>query len=367
MADRIKVQSINFYHFTLPLGRPFTSGDTLLSSRDGVIVHMLSREGEMGFGEVAPLPGLSPEPLKKALHQLRSLKAELTSMEFPLDASGLIDHLDRQLPSELLSSSVRFGIESAAVSLVARAARKCVFQYLGGKSPKQVITAALLHGTQKEVLTQAAAMRSKGFETYEVTVGNRNIPLEVQKIERLKDILGYRARLRINAMASWDLEEAVMFGRSIGKNQIEFIEEPCRDINEWENFFRKTDIPFAVGPSFSIRQCERLEKMRGLSAVVFRPTISGGITGFCRAHKEARERSCRLILGACLESGVGLTILANLAALTDEPAAFGAYAWLDHDLLAEPLIRHGGAVLPVSLTLLPEMFHEEFKKQLRIV
>jgi O-succinylbenzoate synthase len=362
----MKIQSVHYYSFSLPLSRPVAISDGYLSSREGVIVHAISDKGEMGFGEASPLPGISPEPLKKVVHQLKTFKNDLLGREVPDTCSKLMDWFAVNLPAHALSSSARFGLESAVVSMAAASTRKSVAEYLSGKPSRPVLSAGILQGSQMDVLGQAATFKTRKYEVYDVVVGNRNIPLEVQKIERLKDLLGPRARLRLDAARSWGLDEAVLFARSIGKNQIEYIEEPCTDMDTWETFFSRSDIPFAVGRSYTEQVCEKFEGARGLGAVVFRPMISGGVTGFWKALAHARERGCRLIVGSAVESGVGLTVLANLSILTGESPGLGTCEWLASDLLAEPLMHEGGMIFLKDLRLQPEKFHSEFKQQIQI-
>ena len=100
---------------------------------------------------------------------------------------------------------------------------------------------------------------------------------------------------------------------------------------------------------------------------MFRPMLSGGLTGFWKALSHARERGCRLIIGSAVESGVGLTVLANLSILTKESPELGTYEWLGSDLLVGPLIHEGGMIFLNDLQLQPERFHREFKQRIQIV
>lgn len=363
----MKIQSLNFYNFSIPLTRPLAFSDVPLSLREGIIVHMISDRGDMGFGEASPLPGVSSEPLKKVAHQLKVLKSDLAGREVPDDPVPLMNWLMSNLPTETMAPSVRFGIESAIMSMAASLRKKSVAEFLHGKPSKAIFTAGALQGAQMDVLREAAVLRSLNYEVFDIVVGNRNVPLEVQKIERLKDVLGARARLRINAGRSWSLDEAVLFARSIGKNQVEFIEEPCADMGQWEKFYLQSDIPFAAGSGFSDDLCERFEGIQGLGALVFRPTVSGGITGFWKALQRARERGCRLILASSLESGLGLTVLANLSVLTGEPPGIGSCRWLGADLLERPLIHEAGLVFAKDLLINSQIFRGEFKRQIQIV
>lgn len=363
----MKIQSIHYYNFSLPLSRAVAVGDGYLSSREGIIVHAISDKGEMGFGEASPLPGISPEPLKKVVHQLKTFKTDLVGRDVPTSHSQLLDWLSVNLPAHALSSSARFGLETAIVSMVAATTNKTIVEYLSGQPGRAVYSAGILQGSQMDVFGRAVSLKARKYDIYDVVVGNRNIPLEVQKIERLKDLLGPRARLRLDAACSWGLDEAVLFARSIGKNQIEYIEEPCENLDTWEVFFSRSDIPFALGRSYSDQVCERFEGAQGLKTVVFRPMLSGGLTGFWKALAHAREHGRRLIVASAIESGVGLTALANLSILTGESPGLGSYEWLGSDLLADPLIHDGGMVFLNDLQLQPERFHVQFKRNIQIV
>jgi hypothetical protein len=71
-------------------------------------------------------------------------------------------------------------------------------------------------------------------------------------------------------------------------------------------------------------------------------------------------------VGSAVESGVGLTVLANLSILTGESPGLGTCEWLASDLLAEPLMHEGGMIFLKDLRLQPEKFHSEFKQQIQI-
>ena len=360
--DHLKVKHLHCYPYELSLVRPFIVKGGALKKREGVIIRAISEKGHMGFGEAAPLLGMSGEPLKKTIYQLDRLQEELRGLQLPLERDALLRFFMSHFGEELLAPSVRFGLESAFLSLVASVLDMSIAQFLGQKDPATAFSAGLLQGGMDDVCAQLMTLRALGYKVFDLKVGSRNIPFDIQKVEGLKRLMAPQERLRISADGQWSPEEAVIFAQSIGKNQVDFLEEPCRDVAFWEEIYRSTDIPLAIGESLTKILIEDLECSQGIGAVVVRPMIFGGISGFYDVLRLSKDMGKKVIVGGSFESGVGKMMLANLAALTGQVAALGCSAWLKTDLLAKPFINLGGVIFPENLMIKPDMFHSQFKE-----
>ena len=364
--DHLKIKNIHYYPYELSLARPFVVKGIALEKREGVIIQVIADNGYMGFGEAAPLAGMSAEPLKKTIHQLDRLKEELCMLQLPMGGDDLLKFLSIRFGADFLVPSVRFGLESAFLSMVAHASKMSVAQFLGQKDPATVFCAGLLQGGYHEVRMQLMALRARGYKIFELKVGSRNIPLDIQKVEGLKELMAPEEHLRINVDGEWSPQEAVIFAESIGKNQIDFLEEPSFDIALWEEIYGKTDIPLAIGESLAKIKIEDLECSQAISVIVVRPMITGGISGFCDVLRLAKEMGKRVVVGGTFESGVGQMMLANLATMTGQAAALGCSTWLKTDLLATPLTDWGGVIFSENLLMGPDMFENQFKEKLEI-
>ena len=367
MTEHVLIQNVHLYNYSLPFAKPFFVKGERLEHREGVIVHVISDRGDMGFGEASPLPGMSVEPLKRVLHQLSHLKEDMKGVSMPLEKNALLDWLSRRMDRTVFCPSVCFALESALVSLAANAEKKPVCEYLFARRPEAVLTVGLLQGALPEVLAQAAELKAKGYVRFKLKVGNRNIPLDVRKVEELKEFLRPEARIRLDANAQWTFDEALMFARGIGKNQIEFLEDPFPDVNRWEDFYRKTDIPLAADEILKEHALERLADIQGLCAFVVKPMLWGGVTGFIRLLEQTHSTGQKVIVSSAFESGVGITLLANLALATGEPAGLGPASWFAEDILQEPVVDDCGLVDPSRFRLQSTMFHDEFHDRLQAV
>ena len=362
----IGIQSIHCYSFNLPLAHPFFAREEEIKTRQGMIVHVISDYGEMGFGEIAPLPGVSREPFKKAVHQAEVLVRELKHAQVPLEAPLLLEWLSSRMPETLFCPSVRFGFESAIVSMAANFHKLSVRSWLKPDVEHEVHSAGLLQGTPADVLRQARFLSSKGYMTFKLKVGSRNIPLDVQKVQEVRRVIAPSAKLRLDANRAWRLDEALVFAQNIGKDRIEYIEEPVADALQLEDFSRRTDMPVAVDETLQEKPIEELAGRVGTAYAVARP-MTMGVTGYLKFLNATTSWGVHVVVSSAFESGIGMTMLANLAALTYPVANLGTANWFDQDLLLRPVIVDAGRVPPDRMILETKFFHSIFSKKLQVI
>lgn len=359
------LQSIHYYHFEQPLAHPFFARHELLHVKEGLIVHVISDKGTMGFGEIAPLPGISPELFKKAVYQADTMARELKGARIPVEPLMLLQWLSSHIPGETVCSSVKFGLESAIISMVAGTQERTIKGFLRPGPLRDIHAAGLLQGTSAEVVRQAKFLCSKGYTTFKLKVGTRNIPIDVRKVEDVRAVIGSGCRLRLDANRGWRLDEALVFAQNIGKDRIEYIEEPVADPLQQEEFFRRTDIPVAVDETMMDTKFEHIAGKDGVDYAVIRPMAIGGITGFLSIMEKAELMNVHVIVASAFETGVGMTALANLVAMSSEVANLGTANWFDEDLLLRPVVVDGGRVPNDRLSLEVRFFHKDFAAQLK--
>jgi O-succinylbenzoate synthase len=327
--------------FKIKLRRPFAMSRAEIVQREGVYITLTSRQGATGAGEAAPLEGVSAESLGGVMHQLQCLAREWVGRSLPDSAPHLLDRLEKDIDRSLTYPSVVFALESAVLSLAANIQHVSAAEFLGASEVNDVKTAGLIQGDIKTVAADGARYLQQGFNVYKLKVGSRNIPLDVRKVDVLRDIIGPGGRIRLDANGTWSLDEALTFAAQIGKSQIEFIEEPCRDEQGYEKFFLRTDIPWAVEAHRLNVQLPDLEGARGFNALIVKPMLTGGITGFLSLLRMARGMGVRVIVSSAFESPVGLRMLAACGALTGQTCGLGTADWLEDP---DGLIRPGGII-----------------------
>ena len=115
MDSDIKLNT-EIYHFDIPLRSTLWVGREKIARRQGYVIALTTKDDISGYGEVTPLPGLHTETAYDAGKQLQDIAVRFQDLNQIFDEmnSGSV------LPQENLYKSVRFGLESAIIDLLAQ-------------------------------------------------------------------------------------------------------------------------------------------------------------------------------------------------------------------------------------------------------
>lgn len=332
----MRISDCRIFRYRLPLAVPLTLAGRAVDERDGVLVRIDSDSGASGWGDVAPLPGFSRESLEDAEAELAILGEILRGAEI---------RSRECVPAAATSPSVRFGLETALASLSAQMGREACrgLPRFDGAVP----VSGLLAGSGAAIVAHARRLRDAGFRAVKLKVGMRPLPEDVALAQGVRAVLGDGIALRLDANRSWSLEQAVRFGHALGAAGVEYLEEPLGDPSRLADFFDATGIAVALDESLQELRPGDLEGLRGVGAVVLKPTLLGGAARARAWIARARELDIRPVVSGCFESGVGVLALARLAwSATGNavPAGLDTYRWLDADVV-RPRIPVRAAVL----------------------
>jgi O-succinylbenzoate synthase len=199
-------------------------------------------------------------------------------------------------------------------------------------------------------------LASGGCRTAKVKVAQRGpdgmlepVSAEVERVAAVREALGPDGAIRIDANAAWTPDEALAHLAEIDRaaGGLEYVEQPCAEVDELALVRRKQDVPVAADES--IRRASdpmRVVREEAADIVVLKVQPLGGV----RACLELAEQvGLPVVVSSALESSVGLAAgVALAAALPELPYACGLATsqLLVHDVVTEPLLPVDGA-LPV--------------------
>ncbi len=199
----------------------------------------------------------------------------------------------------------------------------------------------------------AAVVRSSGgCRTAKVKVAEpgQTRAEEQARLEAVRDALGPDGRIRVDANGLWDLDEAVtaigLLDRAAAG--LEYVEQPCADVEDLARVRRRVDVPIAADES--IRRAEDPYRVRDLAAAdvaVLKVQPLGGVRACLRI---AADIGLPVVVSSALETSVGIGAgVALAAALPDLQHACGlaTVALLTGDVTTTSLLPHDGA-LPVG-------------------
>lgn len=317
----MKIQSLDMKKFQLPL-----KGGQM---RKGMLINLFNDKGSNSWGEVSPLPKWSLETLEDSILQLNQKKSEIFKI------SWTKENCFKEISKLELLPSVAFGIESALLSL------------LDPLSNHAVILSSLLMGSCVEITQQAKIKELQGYTSAKLKVSNLTFDEAFFVINQLKD----KFRLRIDVNRAWTTPEALNFFAQFPLDAFDYVEEPFQNPKDLTKFLH----PLGVDESYpSDLDLEQLELLPTLKAIIYKPTIQGGISGCLALHDFTKRRNLKLVLSSSFESDLGLSLIASMAyrLLLDSPVGIGTIDYLNETLCDDalqfegPLAHLSGSVSP---------------------
>ena len=242
-------------------------------------------EGPAGWGEVSPFPGFPTDP---ALAWQAAREAATTPWPAPL----------------------RAGVEVA--------------EALPAVEP----------GRAAELASRVRA------GTVKVKVGSGD---DIGRVRAVREALGPRVRIRVDANGAWDLPTAVERVRALAALDVELVEQPVAGLEDLARLRRLVPLPLAADEAVrSLADARRLRRLGAADALVVKVQAAGGVRA---ALALAEAAGVPVIASSLVETSVGLAAgLAFAACLPATPFAsgLGTGALLAGDVVREPLVPVDG-------------------------
>lgn len=345
MAD-MKLADIRIFRFRLPLRHLLYLKGRAVGFRDGFAVRLIDDNDHIGWGEVAPLPGFSRENTDTALNQLTALRKQLSGKPVPESLERLESGFEKWLSTFNLAASVRFGIESAVLNLMA-ASKKISLPHLLGSQTDAVSVNGLLAGPRDEVIRKARLLLKNGYRNFKLKVGG-DVDSALALTAQVRQIIGETSGLRLDANRAWSISHALQFISGAAKLNIDYLEEPVINLDQLRSLvFRSApQVPIALDESLLELKPQDLSSPYNIKAVVIKPTLLGleKAAGFARA---ARENKITPVISSSFESSLGIYTLASMAGAVvagDIACGLDTLDWLEHDLCDQPVTIQSGRI-----------------------
>lgn len=201
-----------------------------------------------------------------------------------------------------------------------------------------------------------AIVTASGCATAKVKVADnpQSLPEDLARLEAVRDALGPDGAVRIDANGVWDVDTAVtqITAMDTAAGGLEYVEQPCRTIEELASVRRRVTVPIAVDES--IRRAEDPYKVVVAGAAdvaVIKCTPLGGVR---RSLRVAEVAGLPCVVSSALETSVGLgpqLALAGALPQLDFACGLGTLSLLRGDTVhADAAFRPGKGYLPVPAT-----------------
>jgi O-succinylbenzoate synthase len=343
--------------------------------RTGYLLQLTSEDGLEAWGDAAPLPGFSHETVEETEASLHQCAKRLSGYRLPrsyndLEGSGLL-----HLPD---TPSVSFALETAYYGLLAQTMGVGMARIINPSAPTQIRLNGLLMGTPQKILADAARCAEAGYSAVKMKAGRGPIEADAELVHAVRDVIGDRMALRLDANRAWPLDDAVQFGRRVSHLGIEYIEEPLRDPHALPDFHRRTGVPYALDETLQAWRAPAPAKRGGLprawsleehtrslvpvfreaAACIWKPTLMHVPNLRAAIAWGMFFPMNTIVISAAFESGVGILALGHYAAAFSGnrvPVGLDTYRWLAEDVTTERLPLAGPSLDLESPAMAPGM------------
>ncbi len=275
-------------------------------------------DGEyIGWGEAAGVPhhGESQAGIIAYLASLEGTPADPRRFEDPFRIEAFLS----QLPEG--SRAARAALDLALHDLLGQRLNLPVYRLLGLDPERMPLTSYTVAMDEPQAMAERA--RQSGMPIIKIKLGSPDDEAIVSAIRYATN-----ARLRVDANAGWTREQAARLIPRLAEYDLEFVEQPLPvgDI-EGLRWLRAQKLGAPIFADENIINSHDVAAHAGaVDGVIIKLMKTTGIREALRAIHTARALDMQIMLGCMVESSLGVTAAAHLAALCD-------YADLDGPLL----------------------------------
>ncbi|RLF19664.1 MAG: dipeptide epimerase [Thermoprotei archaeon] len=241
----MKIKKISVYSFNVKLRSPFriALGTSITSS--GYLVRIETKDGLIGFGEASPSSKILGDDMKSCLETLRSLANELVGSDIKS-----MEELERRIAKVGGSPSARCAISMALWDLWARIHNEPLYVLLGGARDRVETDYTIGIKGIKETVEEALSLVKMGFRTLKIKVGE-DPKKDVERLKAVRDAVGDKVNIRIDANQGWTYEEALWVINQIKDLDIQLIEQPlpANDLRGLAKLKARSEIPIMLDES----------------------------------------------------------------------------------------------------------------------
>jgi o-succinylbenzoate synthase len=269
---------------SFPFREPYTTSAGVVTERELLLLRLESADGFVGYGEAAPFEPYDGIPLERAVATL----TRRSRGRRPRQA--------------------RAAVELARLDLDARREGRPV-----GEPGMEAIPVnkTLSAGPPEEAAAHAAEGVRDGYSCFKLKVG---LPDDEDRVAAVRDAIGSWPALRIDANGAWSADEAVSAIRRLERFDLQFVEQPCRTLEELAEVRARVSAPIAADESVAMAEdVARAAEAGACDVVNIKLAPSGGFEAAREALHTATELGIAAFLSSTLDGPWGIAAALQLA------------------------------------------------------
>jgi L-alanine-DL-glutamate epimerase-like enolase superfamily enzyme len=329
----MRIDRLDTVAYALPFAEPYVTARGRLDRRELLLVRLRTSGGPTGLGEAAPLalrggPGLAEidaELRERCAPAIEGTKANIRTL------AGLVAVV-RGLG---VSAQAACAIDLALHDLVSKVEGEPVWRLLGADAWRPVTCNATLVASEPAAVAEAAeAWVADGYETLKLKVG---VPSDVEQVAAVRERVGRAPRIRVDANAAWDPEEAIERLDAMARHGLELAEQPVAGLEALARVRRSVRPPIAADEDVvDADDARRAVELEACDLATVKLAKAGGIAAALEVAGELP-----VYLSSALDGPIGIAAAAHTAQVLPEGGAGIAHGLATQRLLAATIASRG--------------------------
>lgn len=364
----MELKKLEIIHYRVEMREVFETSFGKTKTRDTVLIHIIDRCGEEGWGE-APVddgPWYSYETVYTAIHVIRDYIAKLLAKHNEVRDPWEYVEVIRTIRGHNMAKA---GVEFALWDLYARLMNKPLYEVLGGIKKK--VEAGLSIGVIGD-LNKLIKYVDKGLEK-----GYRRIKLKIKPgwdilpVKKVREI-NRDIPLQVDANAAYTLKDTYIF-KELDKYELLMIEQPLHYDDLYEHSILQKEIKTPICLDESIKNVYDAKAGYALGSykiINIKPARIGGLIETLKIHDFAEKHDIPLWIGGLLETGIGraFQVAAATLPMIKYPSDISESIRFYKEEIVEPpwtLNKDGTYTVPSKKGIGIEVLYEKIMKNAR--
>ena len=311
----MKIQTIQIGKVSIPLKKPFKTALRQVDSAEDIIIKVIADTGDVGFGNAPPTAVITGDSQDSVISAIRdTLGPRLIGMDVE-NLEGIMTTLDAGM---LHNHSAKAALDIAVHDLFGKRFGLPLYQLFGGLRTSLETDLTISLNSPEEMVRDALEAVHDGYTALKLKVGN-DIVLDAKRVRAIRDAVGGKIKIRLDANQGWSPKEAVRTIRQFEVDglDIELIEQPV-SAHDFEGLKYVTDRVetdiMADESAFGPFEVFRLLSMHACDLINVKLMKAGGLHNAVKIANLAETMGIQCMMGCMLESKVGISAAASFAA-----------------------------------------------------
>ena len=310
----MKITEVKIGRISVPLRVPFKTALRRVDSVEDVIVELHTDTGAVGYGEAPPTGVITGDTTGAIIGALKDHIIKTIIGRDVDDFEALTDSVQKCI---IHNSSAKAAVDMALWDLYGQLYNIPVYKLLGGSKDKIVTDITISVNSPEEMARDAITAINRGYDTLKVKVGV-NPKLDVERLSAIRNAIGSRTKLRIDANQAWKPQEAVRILNQMQEQglDIELVEQPviAHDIEGLKYVTERSYVPVLADESvFSPLDAMKIIQSGAADLINIKLMKCGGITPALKIADAASIMGVECMLGCMLEAKVSVNAAVHVA------------------------------------------------------